>query len=560
MASISTRTRSHSHHKHKMVDKGCQTGVDEDVMCDNAAKADKAEAIDDVEREELEAESETETETEDEYESESEGSDEDKTDEAVGEDEVDEEDEDEADADDEDDEEAEAPDRTQDPSLGSLMLILHPGGAMLANGIGPGGGGRCQQPTRSKRGQGMEFHNEEEARFWKQSDPECRKRLKTAEAELKSNAEADTEIPLRFKVMLSDKDPKTKLAIMRRIKQIQSMHEGSGEYHKINNWIEMACRLPIGTYVPMAVNTDTPLPSIYHFLQNARTRLDDTVFGHTEAKDQIIRIMAQWVANPGSRGNCIGIQGPMGVGKSSLVKDGVCKALGLPFNMIALGGASDGSFMEGHSFTYEGSTYGKISEVLMKSRCMNPVIFFDELDKVSDTRRGEEIIGILTHLTDATQNDRFNDRYFTDIDLDLSRALIVFSYNDESKINPILKDRMITIQTKGYATKDKIKIATNYLLDAILKQFNFTTADIQCDECIIEYVIKKITEEQGVRNLKRALESIVSWINMHRFVPEKTGGHVITFPVKITTDMVDKWVRKAQDPCAMNDSVRMMYV
>ena len=98
--------------------------------------------------------------------------------------------------------------------------------------------------------------------------------------------------------------------------------------------------------------------------------------------------------------------------KTTLVKKGISKILNRPFEFIALGGATDSSFLEGHSYTYEGSTWGHIVEILLRSKCMNPVIYFDELDKVSDTPKGEEIIGILTHLTDTAQNTQFHDKYF----------------------------------------------------------------------------------------------------------------------------------------------------
>ena len=81
---------------------------------------------------------------------------------------------------------------------------------------------------------------------------------------------------------------------------------------------------------------------------------------------------------------------------------------------------------------------------------MNPVIYFEELETISETPKGDEIIGILTHLTDTSQNSNFRDKYFSEVDLDLSKCLFIFSYNDESLVNPILKDRMYRIQTKGY--------------------------------------------------------------------------------------------------------------
>ena len=81
-----------------------------------------------------------------------------------------------------------------------------------------------------------------------------------------------------------------------------------------------------------------------------------------------------------------------------------------PFAFIAMGGSSNGSTLEGHSYTYVGSTWGKIVDILIETRCLNPIIFIDELDKISKTENGREIIGILTHLTDSTQNEEFMDK------------------------------------------------------------------------------------------------------------------------------------------------------
>ena len=98
-----------------------------------------------------------------------------------------------------------------------------------------------------------------------------------------------------------------------------------------------------------------------------------------------------------------------------------------PFAFIAIGGSSNGSTLVGHNYTYVGSTWGRIVDILMEKKVMNPIIFIDELDKVSRSEHGKEIIGILTHLVDETQNESFQDKYFTGIDLDLSKALFIFS-------------------------------------------------------------------------------------------------------------------------------------
>ena len=241
---------------------------------------------------------------------------------------------------------------------------------------------------------------------------------------------------------------------------------------------------------------------------------------------------------------------------TSLVKEGISKILGREFAFIALGGAGDSSFLEGHSYTYEGSTWGKIVQILLDSKCMNPVIYFDELDKISDTPRGEEIIGILTHLTDTSQNSQFHDKYFSDVDFDLSKCLFIFSYNDESRVNPILKDRMYRITTKGYDAKDKITIAKDYILPKIREQVNFKDEDVIIPDETISYIASSsaLTKgEAGVRNLKRCLEIIYTKLNLFRLM--KPNDNIqstvfateldikVSFPFTVTKKEVDIFIK-----------------
>ena len=179
--------------------------------------------------------------------------------------------------------------------------------------------------------------------------------------------------------------------------------------------------------------------------------LDKSVYGHTKAKRQIERVIGQWITGEQS-GYCFGFEGPPGVGKTSLARKGLSNCLKdkdgttRPFSFIALGGSSNGSTLSGHNYTYVGSTWGRIVDILMEQKCMNPIIFIDELDKVSRTENGKEIIGILTHLIDPTQNEGFQDKYFNGIDIDMSKALFIFSYNDVSSIDRILLDRIHRIK------------------------------------------------------------------------------------------------------------------
>ena len=233
------------------------------------------------------------------------------------------------------------------------------------------------------------------------------------------------------------------------------MDPGSGEYYKIKQWVDAFMTLPFGKTKQLPLSIDDGLEKCNAFMENSKKVLDDCVYGLDDAKMQILQLVGQWISNPNSIGTAIAIKGPPGTGKTTLIKEGISQILKRPFAFLALGGATDSSFLEGHSYTYEGSSWGKIVDILIHSKCMNPVIYFDELDKISDTPKGEEITGILTHLTDTTQNSCFHDKYFANMNFDLSKALFIFSYNDEKKINPILKDRMYRIHTNGYDTKPK---------------------------------------------------------------------------------------------------------
>jgi len=225
-----------------------------------------------------------------------------------------------------------------------------------------------------------------------------------------------------------------------------------------------------------------------------------------------------------------------------------------PFAFIALGGATDSSFLEGHGYTYEGSSWGKIVQILIECNCMNPVIYFDELDKISETPRGEEIVGILTHLTDTSQNSQFHDKYFSEINFDLSKCLFIFSYNDESKVNPILKDRMYRIKTKGYNGKEKNNIANNYLLPKIREQVKFNNGDIIIPDETISHIIETYcNKEDGVRNLKRCLEIVHTKLNLYRLMKPDTNlfeGEMslkVEFPFTVTKNVIDKLIKRDTD-------------
>ena len=362
------------------------------------------------------------------------------------------------------------------------------------------------------------------------------------------------EKPYRMTLLESDMPTLFKGAAMKKINSLRYMEPGSGEFYKIKNWVDTFMRIPFNIYQNLSINIDSGVEKCHEFMEEAKNTLDSAVYGLNDAKMQIMQMLGQFITNPKSIGSAIAIHGPPGTGKTSLVKEGISKILNRPFAFIALGGATDSSFLEGHSYTYEGSTWGKIVQILIDSKCMNPVIYFDELDKISDTPRGEEIAGILTHLTDTSQNTQFHDKYFAEINFDLSKCLFIFSYNDETKVNPILKDRMYRIQTKGYNQKQKTVIGNDYLLPRIREQVKFNNEDIIIPDDAIHYIIENhCNKEDGVRNLKRCLEIIYTKLNLYRLMKPDTNlfeedmSLKVSFPFTVSKEIIDKLIKKDKD-------------
>ena len=299
--------------------------------------------------------------------------------------------------------------------------------------------------------------------------------------------------------------------------------------------------------VKQILNTVT---NMSNYIENVRTTLDSAIHGHTSAKRQIERIIGQWMSGESS-GYCFGFEGPPGVGKTSLAKYGLAKCLtnengeSRPFAFIAMGGSSNGSTLEGHNYTYVGSTWGKIVDVLMEKKCMNPIIFIDELDKISNTDHGREIVGILTHLIDSTQNDCFQDKYFSGIDLDLSKALFIFSYNNPEAVDKILLDRIHRIKFKHMTLDEKLTICGEYLLPEMYKKMGLNKHVIKFSEENLKYIIQRYTCEPGVRKLKELLFEIVGEMNLEHI---KNKTCIQELPITLTNEEIKlKYLRERHE-------------
>ena len=163
----------------------------------------------------------------------------------------------------------------------------------------------------------------------------------------------------------------------------------------------------------------------------------------------------------------------------------------------------------------------------------------------------------MTHLTAPSQNSLFQDNYFPGIHIDLSKALFIFSFNDENRIDRILKDRMYVINTKGFKTDDKLLICKEYIIPEILDTYLFNTGDIEFTEESIRYIIDNYTlKEEGVRNLKRCLETVVSKINIYNLCNNGSSDKKVSLtfeikdfkiPIRINEDIVRDLISSKED-------------
>lgn len=399
------------------------------------------------------------------------------------------------------------------------------------------------------------YVNVEDQDYYMSLNTDERKELAKVEDDLYNSNVNKT--PLRFKIISSNIDTKLKQVCLKKLDQLDNMSSHSDEYFKLLQWVESVAMLPINKYKSLPISATDSVEDISKFLATTRAKLDENVYGHKDTKEHIIRLLAKWISNKDAKGLVIGLEGSMGTGKTSLCLE-VCNALGLPSGFVSLGGLSSSEYLVGHSYTYEGSRWGKIAEILMHAEYSNPVLYFDELDKVSSSRHGEEIINTLIHITDVTQNHNFRDKYFSEVPVDLSRCITIFSYNNGDLVNPILKDRMVTIKASGYNQNDKIEICKKHMIPKILQEYAFKKDDIVFDDEIIRHIISVTEVEEGVRKLKRSLEDIVSNLNVHRLLkqPLFKKDESIEFPLKVTEDITKKFIKKKE----INHKHHMMYI
>lgn len=321
----------------------------------------------------------------------------------------------------------------------------------------------------------------------------------------KINNKEENKHTIFEKVLLSNLDDKIKANI---ISKLENKNIESSDKNKLYTWVNQVLKLPIGIYKPIINHEELNNFNFNNFLKDTKNKLDKAVYGMENVKEEILDFLIKYINNPySSNNNVIGLKGDKGVGKTRICR-ALSDILNIPFFQISMGGLTDSSVLLGYDNTYIGSKCGKIASILQQAGCMNFILYIDELDKSNTFEKSNDVQGVLTHLFDESQNNNFQDLYFEGIPLDLSKVLIISSFNDEKKLDPIVLNRMKVINIKNLTEKDKITIVKKHVLNEI------NTNNFYIEDCVIEYIIKYKTEqENGMRNVKKNIETIINRLN-----------------------------------------------
>ncbi|KAL6406017.1 ATP-dependent protease [Ilyonectria robusta] len=308
--------------------------------------------------------------------------------------------------------------------------------------------------------------------------------------------------------MISQLKDRNRTAYNCAVTKLDRARRRDSESDQAREWIKNFVRLPLW-------EADRPNSSLSggqqrDKLRNARDTLNAAVAGHDEAKKILLSRYAIWLRNPEGPGMVLGIQGPPGNGKTTLVEHGLSSALGRPAETIDMGGVGDAHILRGDRSLWMGSSPGRIADCLMRTGTRRFILILEEVDKV--TRPGVQ--HVISNLTDPNRNSNFEDSYFSGVPLDLSKAMIVCTFNETRNLDPALASRMGQIvETSALSDDDKTDIAKRFFIVEALKDAN-RIGEIVFNDRAVHYIVGLCRSDPGARRLKSYIERVVGAVNI----------------------------------------------
>ena len=281
----------------------------------------------------------------------------------------------------------------------------------------------------------------------------------------------------------------------KELSKLQRMNPQVSEYSVQRNYLDLLLDLPWNEFSKDKFD-----------LIKANKILNRDHFGLEDVKKRIIEYLAVLKLRKDMKSPILCLQGPPGVGKTSLGKS-IAEAIGRKYVRISLGGLRDEAEIRGHRKTYIGAMPGRIIQNIKKAKTSNPVFVLDEIDKLTSSNVGDPSSAMLEVL-DPEQNNEFYDNYL-EKGFDLSKVMFVATSNNLSNIQPALLDRMEIINVSGYTTEDKIQIGKRFLLPKQIKEHGLIPNQIKISNKVMEKIIEGYTRESGVRGLEKNIAKIV---------------------------------------------------
>jgi ATP-dependent Lon protease len=283
--------------------------------------------------------------------------------------------------------------------------------------------------------------------------------------------------------------------IDKEIDKLSRLNPSMPDYSTLLTYLETVLDLPW--------NISTPLNNDF---TKAEEILNNDHYGLEKVKDRILEQLAVMINNPEGKSPILCLVGAPGVGKTSLGQS-IARALGRNYQRVSLGGLHDEAEIRGHRRTYIGAMPGRIMDSIRRAKSSNPVIMLDEVDKIGQDFKGDPSAALLEVL-DPEQNCHFHDNYI-DVDFDLSKVLFIATANSLSTLSQPLLDRMEIIEISGYLVEEKMEIARRHLLPRVLQQLNVSADDFKISDNALKTIIESYTSESGVRQLDKALATLV---------------------------------------------------
>jgi ATP-dependent Lon protease len=323
-----------------------------------------------------------------------------------------------------------------------------------------------------------------------------REQLRAIQEELGEDDEDKKEI-----IKYEEKIKKVKLSkevkdkVNYELSRLKNMSSTSSEGNVAKAYLDWILDIPWGKYTKESIN-----------VTKAREVLDNEHYGLEDVKDRIIEYLAVKQFSKTQKGPILCLVGPPGVGKTSIARS-IAHAINRKYTRISLGGMKDEAEIRGHRKTYIGAIPGRIVYAMKEAKSMNPLMLFDEIDKISSNYKGDPSDALL-EILDSEQNKEFRDSYL-EVPMDLSKVMFIATANTLETIPRPLLDRMEVIEVSGYTYEEKFNIAKNHLIPKIFKELDIPADKVKIEDDSINSVIEWYTRESGVRGLERKLGSLI---------------------------------------------------